>query len=747
MRLHSCYIAGFGKFVDRSFDFSSDLTVFKEDNGWGKTTLADFLKCMLYGMDNGRGKSIGANERLKYEPWNGNAYGGSLIFSCGGKRYRVERSFGKTVAADTARIYDENNMPTYEFGDKAERLGEVLFGVDRESYQRSVYIPQGAADTGGLPDEVKTRLLVLLGNGGADDNGADRAVERLDAAERALRARRSPKNGKLDVIDERLAQLTRQKATCEEYAVLSAKTEEELKALSADIHACGERLKGLDATIEQINRQNELATKQELYAELQSQKNALRRETEKMQMFFGKIDPKTVNLQGLQTAITEFYTLKKEIGDLEERLYKTEGQARERATALARASQLEQTIARCQRDWAQNNEKQARKAEKNVRRKQTHKKRKFTGLRLFLSFLAIVVGAVFVDTRPIYGYPLLIFGALVAAISFLKALPPKRSKDKSDEVEVMSMIEYQQAEGELAGLNKALKAFPADLEERRQTLVAAREEKKGRADGLEKAIGDFLRNFSFEETYDYRASLATLKNCVDAMERLSQETAHCDEKMRALTGGADGNEVVGVKERLRASDLERYKAQRRQAEGVKDELLARHAALSAKSENYAEKARKGDLEAEEERLTEEKTRLEKKLYAIQEAKKFLLRAKENMATRYLDPVGRNCERYLATLGADAATIRFAADGSPLFEESGVLHTTECYSAGWKELVWFCTRLSLVQAIFEKEPPTLVLDDPFSDLDDKKTEKAKKLVKELSGRYQIIYFTCKKERAL
>jgi uncharacterized protein YhaN len=80
MKILSAYIAGFGKFANRSFDFSSDLTVIKEDNGWGKTTLADFIRCMLYGQDAGRGKSVENNERAKYAPWNGGAYGGSLTF-------------------------------------------------------------------------------------------------------------------------------------------------------------------------------------------------------------------------------------------------------------------------------------------------------------------------------------------------------------------------------------------------------------------------------------------------------------------------------------------------------------------------------------------------------------------------------------------------------------------------------------------------------------------------------------------
>lgn len=745
MKLISCYIAGFGKFVNQPFDFHADLTVIKEDNGWGKTTLADFLKCMLYGMDNGRSKTIGANDRLKYEPWNGNVFGGSLVFSYREKKYRIERSFGKTPASDAVRVYDENNMQTYEFGDKAERLGDILFGVDRESYQRSVYIPQGAIDTGSLPDDMKNRLLALLGNGGVGDNGAEKAIERLDAAERMLRAKRRPAKGLLDEIDERLELLSRQKTACDEYAAMSVKTEEELKLLSSEIHACGERLKGLDASIEQINRQNELASKQELYAELQSQCNALKQESEKLQAFFGEIDPKTVNLDGLQTAITEFYTLKKELKEIEERLYMAEGQARERATALAQAAALEQTIAAYQQGWAQENARKAQRENKERAPKQRHK---HTGFWLFVAIFLSIFGAALTENSPIWGYPVLTVGVVWLAALFFRLLPAKKSKKiNSDDVDLNSMIGYQQAEGELMGLRKKLESFPADLEERRAALAAAREEKRVKADGLEKAIGKFLQYFRFEETYDYRVCLTTLKSNMEAKGRVLQEMAHCEEKLRALTGGADGQEVLGVKERLQEADLERFKTQRKEAEQRKDELLSQHAKLLAQADGYLKSSNKGELDAEESRLKEEKARLEKKLVAIQGAKEFLLRARENMATRYLDPVGKHCEKYLTALGADASTIRFAADGAPVFEENGNLRAVDYYSAGWKELVGFCTRLALVEAVFLKDAPVLILDDPFANLDDKKTDKAKRMVKELSSKYQIVYLTCKKERSM
>ena len=63
MRILSCYIAGFGKLVNKKIDLK-ELTVIKQDNGWGKTTFADFIRCMFFGLDGGRKKEIAENDRI-----------------------------------------------------------------------------------------------------------------------------------------------------------------------------------------------------------------------------------------------------------------------------------------------------------------------------------------------------------------------------------------------------------------------------------------------------------------------------------------------------------------------------------------------------------------------------------------------------------------------------------------------------------------------------------------------------------
>ena len=84
MKLISCNISGFGKIHDKRFDFKDGLNVILEDNGFGKSTLASFIKVMLYGFEDETKKSLKDKEREKFRPWNMGVYGGSIIFEYDG---------------------------------------------------------------------------------------------------------------------------------------------------------------------------------------------------------------------------------------------------------------------------------------------------------------------------------------------------------------------------------------------------------------------------------------------------------------------------------------------------------------------------------------------------------------------------------------------------------------------------------------------------------------------------------------
>ena len=64
MKLLQCKIENFGKLSDVSFDFSEGVNTFCEENGWGKSTLANFVRIMFFGFLNGNKQDKLVNESV-----------------------------------------------------------------------------------------------------------------------------------------------------------------------------------------------------------------------------------------------------------------------------------------------------------------------------------------------------------------------------------------------------------------------------------------------------------------------------------------------------------------------------------------------------------------------------------------------------------------------------------------------------------------------------------------------------------
>ena len=176
MKLISMHVDNFGCLHNFDFDFDDGLNVILHDNGWGKTTMATFLKTMLYGFDTKRSKDITENERKRYLPWQGGKYGGSLDFVAAGKQYRLFRTFGETPRHDRAKLTLIGSDAAVEI--EANKVGETLFRLDANAFQRSVYINQNGLSIDGAASSIHTRLNAMVSQ--ANDVAAfDGAIARL----------------------------------------------------------------------------------------------------------------------------------------------------------------------------------------------------------------------------------------------------------------------------------------------------------------------------------------------------------------------------------------------------------------------------------------------------------------------------------------------------------------------------------------------------------------------------------------
>lgn len=178
MKLISMHVDDFGGLHNYDYNFEDGLNVVLHDNGWGKTTMAAFMKAMLYGFDTKRSKDITENERKRYLPWQGGKYGGSLDFEAEGVRYRIFRTFGETPRFDKARILNLDSNTTARID--PDRIGETLFKLDASAFQRSVFINQNGLGIEGASSSIHTRLNSLVSQ--ANDVAAyDDAIAKLTA--------------------------------------------------------------------------------------------------------------------------------------------------------------------------------------------------------------------------------------------------------------------------------------------------------------------------------------------------------------------------------------------------------------------------------------------------------------------------------------------------------------------------------------------------------------------------------------
>lgn len=58
MKLLECHVDNFGRLSNFDYQFSDGLTVIQEPNGFGKSTLAAFIKAMLYGFPRTAGRAM-----------------------------------------------------------------------------------------------------------------------------------------------------------------------------------------------------------------------------------------------------------------------------------------------------------------------------------------------------------------------------------------------------------------------------------------------------------------------------------------------------------------------------------------------------------------------------------------------------------------------------------------------------------------------------------------------------------------
>ena len=240
MKLICCHIENFGGLSGFDMAFDPGLTVLREANGFGKTTMAEFIRAMLYGFPR---QTKNLNKRKKYRPWNGGKYGGHLTFEHEGKVYRIERTFGATPRGDSFNFIDlQTGQKSMDF---SEEIGLELFGLDADSFERSTYLPQ-SRDNGVLTtDSIRAKLGGLVEDEN-DVGGFEKAMKRLhDKRSTYIPYTASATRGSV-------AEAGRQIVAVQQALDRAERCGEELTRIDAEIAHLEEQKQKADGEIEQV---------------------------------------------------------------------------------------------------------------------------------------------------------------------------------------------------------------------------------------------------------------------------------------------------------------------------------------------------------------------------------------------------------------------------------------------------------------------------------------------------------------
>ena len=856
MKLISCYIENFGAITKKEIRFEENLTSICEENGFGKTTLASFLEAMFYGMNSDRANNKEFGMRRHFNPFAGGKFGGNVLFSFGKDRYKIERYFDdKSDTKDSLTVY-KNGELCNDFGDK---IGEKLFGIDKPSFERTIFIDAHEIEIGST-GSINAKLTNFVEDS-TDDTNTEKALDRLDKAAKEYKIAKSgndlisKENNHILKLEEKIDNVETIKASLPEKYERLAGCEDELKNLRRKIDANQktalelkdwEQYDNLISAAEQAERTAEeikrkysggIPSSDEVSAIRNhiSVKTTLAQQTTKALSYedtemLSKLQKK---YDGRQPTEAEISDIRDKINLLTQKEAEIHAQESVKPTedeiALRKKFEIHTPTEKdlAQIDAAVDEYERAEKAymetpdyiverADHVSAKHQSSKKKYLIIAVIASLIAVAgIGILFVQMIP--GVILLAVGAVCLLATGFIYLNKKTSAPVSDTVQRInpekaakeriknnaefavqkllapygysSDINIQYSVSKLKDDLVKYNSFVRRSSEKTKTLA----EKRSECAQLDKEISDYFFIYNFTDG-DFSKRLSdlqnelnrytTLKNMLKGLDKQNagikaqlaehekaidnfcikyrfdmQITDHIRELEDDITKCAqaerDYAENVKKAERLKKEkklDTRPTAPESDETEEIEERITAINKNISTLNldisdcETEAEKL--DDLYAEKQQHEELLKKYKHDYALLMWAADLLKEADKHLKDRYIAPIKNNFISYAGLLEtALGEKVTMTPNFEIRYERNGIERSEKHLSAGQRSICAFCFRMALIDNMYTEEKPFLILDDPFVNLDQKHMDRVKEMLKKLSEKLQLIYFTCHESRAI
>ncbi len=731
MRIEKIHIDSFMGKRDLTLAFSAGVNILRGDNESGKSTLAEFIKFMLYGAA-ARGLDGTIPERQRYLSFGDTAFGGYMELKTAAGRFRIDRTVHQTQGGFRESLsVSDLDKKTQVF--KGENAGDALLGIPEAVFKKIAYISQeGEAYTGGA--DLGTAIENLLFS--ADETvSTDKALKKLDALRVSLRY----KNGKggllCDLEQEREALETRLQKALSDNSEIIAKEGSllETNRRIADNKTEYTRARKLCELYDNYIAFTRFARLDETIAE----ENALAEESAALETTFDGFAPDGEYLGRLRQTAEQVRDAELQVHTVRDH---AENAARARAAAEVAVTESTDTKAL---------EKSAAKiagAEKRTKL--------LVAFGIFLLLASAAFGCAVYLMRletvlyaaaagaSLVGILLLVLGILqkknarrlLTTFGVTSAFALLEKVRETEEREALKKEELAKAREEESAAAALLSGEEARLAALKETLhrEAARLHGDGTdPDALFAAVERYITD---SESLASKAALLA-----DRKKQLRAETAAYDRETVEKTLSAVGD--LSVFEKL---DITEYSRKRDFCENAisaleikRGDLEKSLAALHATVENPA------ILRAALDALCKKERAAKAKYAAAELAMRSIENASAGLRTRVSPRLAEYAGKLMqvmtdgkySELGVDGSiTLTYLADGGA--------HDAAYLSKGTRESAYFALRLALADLLCKEEKLPLILDESFAHTDDHRTRQMLRILMALAAEdTQSLVLTC------
>lgn len=800
MRFLECYIENFGKLQGFRYTFDAGLNTILADNGFGKSTLAAFLKCMLYGMEDTKRQDLAENDRKHYMPWQGGRCGGYLSIEHEGRRYKIERSFAAKASEDTFALY---NLDTGRLSDDyTTLLGEEMLGIDRDGFERTLFLSERRLSGKNDNKTVSARLSELVGCDG-DIGGVDAAMKKLD--EKRKYYKKTGGRGHIDELAANISVYAQNISALERTREDSRRLETMLTEQKAEILTLEDRLAKLEAEREGLRMKRSKQALIEQYYDKQTKLVEDKKRLDKLRAKFGEEVPTADEVEASTYKLREARRLKafaeQSVGDGEFAALDARFGGKCDLGEIEMAAASAERLVACREELNAIGNISAGGSKCFSKRVPTRDElieiqKNNAKIPAICGIVAIIAAIPLFFVALYAGIIAMVIGAASLIAAFITSaayskkleefltglsdepLPEKNARRayidtliaKLDEEEtkrtaaqsaqrrvdelIAEMAERERALRELLARVGASVANPASEIARVRaeyikyyqmslSITKSAEERanaKKQSDELYLEVSEFLGRF--EELGE--TPFETLKDMLVEYTFLTSSVAEREVECAAL------RQRYGIEENAETYSPERMievEAKIRECESDlqarRREYTAGELRLASEAESYERVYEFRERMAD---LAEQKAIAENELDTVLGAKKFISAAMENMTTKYLGRTREGFAKYREMIEGEGER-EFLLDTSFSLSvtDGGATHPEEAYSRGTRDLYAIATRLALSDALYIGELPPIILDDPFTALDDGRLGRALELIEKIAKERQVLYFTCQKSR--